>query len=102
RSWLSVTNGEGRLFVRTLMPENAHRRLVGGPMRAQTIKDGPSAGQTYYGGNPGGYEYRLWPAHFLKAPSAAYELGKPLGLGPQFGVGGAWGRYDVSPAVDGN
>jgi hypothetical protein len=97
QDWLTVTHLGGRLFVRTLLPANATRRLVGGPMRPRQIASGPSAGRTYFGGNPQGFEYRLWPAAFLNAPSAAYELGRPIGLGPQFGVGATWGRLDVYP-----
>ena len=95
-AWLSVAHGDGRLFVCTLLPADAQRRLVGGPMHTRVIERGPMAGRTYVGGDPFGYEYRLWPAHFLKAPSASYQLGSPVGLGPQLGVGAAWGRCDVS------
>lgn len=98
QDWLAVTHLGGRLFVRTLWPAGATRRLIGGPMRPRIIPGGPSAGRTYFGGDPAGFEYRLWPAAFLDAPSAAYELGRPMGLGPQFGVGAAWGRLDVSPS----
>ncbi len=97
QTWVQVTHGEGRLFVRTLLPVDADRRLVGGPMEVRTIGEGSMAGRPYVGGAPFGYEYRLWPASFLKAPNASYELGRPVGLGPQFGVGAAWGRYEASP-----
>jgi hypothetical protein len=96
--WLSVTHGEGRLFVKTLLPADANRRLVGGPMEARTIVSGLSAGVRYYGGDPQGYEHRLWPASILKAPNASYTLGMPTGLGPNFGAGASWGRLDVTPA----
>lgn len=96
--WLVITNGEGRLFVRTLLPEAANRRVVGGPMRPMQVKGGAYQGLTYYGGDPLGYEHRLWPASFLRAPNAAYVLGEPTSLGPQFGAGATWGRCDISPA----
>lgn len=98
--WLSVTHGDGRLFVRTLLPADANRRVVGGPMEARIIVSGSSAGTSYYGGGPQGYEHRLWPASILKAPNASYTLGMPTGLGRQFGVGATWGRLDVTPASD--
>ena len=66
-------------------------------MRPMTIPDGRMAGAMYFGGVPGGYEHRLWPAWFLRGPNASYKLGRPTSLGPQFGVGASWGRYDVSP-----
>ena len=99
--WLEVTNGEGRLYVKTLLPADANRRVVGGPMEARTITSGSSAGTTYYGGGPQGYEHRLWPASILKAPNASYTLGMPNGLGPSFGVGATWGRLDVTPVESG-
>lgn len=94
--WIDVHNGEGRLFVRTLLPTVGTRRLMGGPARRLTIAGGASSGVSYVGGEAFGYEYRLGPACFLRAPAAAYRLGEPIGLGPQFGVGATWGRYDVS------
>jgi len=100
--WLEVTNGQGRLFVKTLLPVDANRRVVGGPMEARTITSGASAGTSYYGGGPQGYEHRLWPALILKAPNASFTLGMPTGLGHQFGVGATWGRLDVTPAESGN
>ena len=96
--WLNVTQDHGRLFVQSLLPAGAQRRVVGGPMKRRSIPDGSSAGRAYSGGEPFGYEHRLWSASFLSAPNAAYRLGCPTGLGPQFGVGATWGRLDVSPA----
>jgi hypothetical protein len=98
-AWVSLTNGDGRLFTRTLLPADAQRRLIGGPMETSTVQTGPAAGRPFVGGASFGYEYRLWPASILRGPTACYELGEPVGLGPQFGVGSAWGRYDVSPAA---
>ncbi len=98
--WLEMTHGEGRLFVRTLLPADAKRRVLGGPMKPRTIPAGPFAGQEYFGGDPLGYEHRLWPAWHLRAPNAAYTLGSPTSLGPQFGVGRTWGRLDVAPLGD--
>ncbi len=98
RPWLQVSHGEGRLFVRTLLPAGAVRRATGGPMKPRTIDAGRMAGKTYFGGDPFGYEHRLWPSSVLQAPNAAYTLGEPLTLGPQFGLGATWGRYDVQPA----
>lgn len=95
-AWLSTTEEEGRLFVRTLLPAKARQLVIGGPRRARQIPDGPFQGQTYYGGDARSFEYRLWPAAVEKGPTAAYELGRPTGLGPQFGVGANWGRLDVS------
>ena len=94
--WLDVTHLEGRLFVRTLLPANANRRVAGGPMQPRKIAAGPMAGRTYFGGDRFGYGHRLWPASTLQAPNAAYELGEPTTLGPNFGVGATWGRLDVS------
>jgi len=95
--WLQITHGPGRLFVRTLLPESAKRRVVGGPKRSRKIMSGPMAGRDYYGGDSLGYEHRLGPATFLRCPNAAYTLGQPMNLGEQFGVGATWGRLDVSP-----
>ncbi|HOW71500.1 MAG TPA: heparinase II/III family protein [Phycisphaerae bacterium] len=100
--WLEITHGEGRLFVKTLLPADARRRVVGGPMEAHTIVSGSSAGTSYYGGGPQGYEHRLWPASILRAPNASYTLGMPTGLGSNFGVGATWGRLDVTPAGNSN
>jgi hypothetical protein len=65
-------------------------------MRARRVPGGASAGVTYFGGEPFGYEHRLEPAWFLQGPNAAYRLGQPTGLGPQFGVSATWGRLDVA------
>ncbi|HSW45811.1 MAG TPA: heparinase II/III family protein [Phycisphaerae bacterium] len=97
-SWLAVTQDRGRLFVRTLLPEGARRRVVGGPMSPRQIPAGPRAGGTYHGGEPNGYEHRLGPATLPQAPNASYVLGRPVGLGEEFGVGATWGRLDVLPA----
>jgi len=100
--WLEVTQGHGRLFVCTLLPgsDDVHRRVIGGPMEARQILSGSSAGRSYYGGDPMGYEHRLWPAALLRSPNAAYTLTQPTGLGPDFGVGATWGRLDVFPVAD--
>ncbi len=100
--WLEVTQGHGRLFVCTLLPgpDDVRRRVVGGPMEPRQILSGPSAGRSYYGGDPMGYEHRLWPAAFLRSPNAAYTLTQPTGLGPDFGCGATWGRLDVFPTAD--
>lgn len=100
--WLEVTHGHGRLFWTTLLPQEplGVRRLAGGPMEPRQILAGPSAGRTYYGGDLIGYEHRLWPASILKGPNVVYKLGRPTGLGPNFGSGATWGRYDVYPALD--
>lgn len=98
--WIEIANGQGRLFVRTLLPERAQRRVLGGPMVAQQVLSGPFAGEAYFGGSQLGYEHRLWPGRFLRGPNAAYVLGTPTGLGPNFGVGATWGRLDVAPVVD--
>lgn len=98
--WLTVAHMKGRLFVRTLLPTNAKRRVMGGPMTLRTVPDGPSKGTAYYGGDVLGYEHRLWPATFLRSPNAAYRLGTPTALSPHFGVGATWGRLDVSPRED--
>jgi len=95
--WLEVTHRHGRLYVRTLLPEEPRRRVMGGPMQARKISGGPMAGRDYYGGDPLGYEHRLGPAVFLHAPNAAYTLGRPMSLGEHVGVGATWGRLDVSP-----
>ncbi len=97
-SWLSVSHMEGRLFIRTLLPADAQRRLVGGPMRPRQMESGPRKGTPYFGGEPFGYEHRLWPASMWRAPNAAYELGRPVNLGPDFGVGSTWGRFEAAPA----
>lgn len=99
-AWLDVSHMDGRLFVQTLAPEPAERRIGGGPMKAATIPTGDHAGRTYHGGDPSGYEHRLWPASMLRSPNMVYELGDPIGLGPQFGVGATWGRLDVSPSEE--
>jgi hypothetical protein len=96
--WVDVTDGGGKLFVRTLLPLGAQRRLAGGPMQPGQIRSGTMSGKPYFGGDPLGYEHRLWPASMLRAPNAAYELGNPTSLGPDFGVGATWGRLDVLPA----
>ena len=95
--WLEVTHDRGRLFVRTLLPEEPKRRVMGGPMQARQVLSGSMAGRKYYGGDPLGYEHRLGPAVFLHSPNAAYVLGQPTNLGEHFGVGATWGRLDVSP-----
>ncbi|MHA1599525.1 MAG: heparinase II/III domain-containing protein [Alphaproteobacteria bacterium] len=95
--WISITNGRGRLFVRTLLPINAKRRAMGGPAKQRTIQAGPSTGASYVGGDGGGYEYRLASADFRQGLNAAYRLGRPMNLGPQFGAGEAWGRLEVAP-----
>lgn len=100
--WLQITNGPGRLFVRTLLPESAKARVVGGSMQPRKIMSGPMAGRDYYGGDPLGYEHRLGPATFLRSPNAAYMLGQPMNLGEQFGVGATWGRLDVAPVGPAN
>jgi hypothetical protein len=98
--WLLVTHGEGRLFVKTLMPSDARRRVVGGPMHSRRIFGGPLAEMLYCGGDLLGYENRLWPASIPRAPNASYSLGSPTSLGPNFGVGQTWGRLDVFPPED--
>jgi len=97
QDWLTVAQVKGRLFVRTLLPGDAQRFVVGGPMKPRKIPAGPMAGTEYFGGEMFGYEHRLWPASIKQAPNAAYELNSPTGLGPQFGTGAVWGRLDVSP-----
>jgi len=99
-SWLTVTHMQGRLFVRTLLPADARRCVLGGPMTLRTVPAGPSKDTSYYGGDVLGYEHRLWPATFLRSPNAAYRLGSPASLGPNFGVGATWGRLDVAPRDD--
>lgn len=94
--WLDVADGEGRLFVRTLLPARARRDVVGGPAEKTTISRGPWAGLSYLGGSAQGYERRLWPALFEDAPQAWFRLGEPRSLGPQFGLRSNWGRLDVS------
>ncbi|GMV95758.1 MAG: hypothetical protein AMXMBFR83_01290 [Phycisphaerae bacterium] len=98
QGWLQVNQGQGSLLVRTLLPANGSRRVIGGPMKPQTIPIGPLANRVYYGAAPGGFEYRMAPATILHAPSAYYKLGNPNTLGDSFGTGSAWGRYDVSPS----
>ncbi len=94
-SWIEVAHAHSQLLVSTVLPTGATRRVVGGPMREMTVPSGASAGKAYHGGDPQGYEHRLGPASVLRAPNAAYTLGSPLTLGPQFGLGATWGRYDV-------
>jgi len=98
--WAVVTQQGGRLFVRTLLPSDARRLVIGGPMAARQIPAGPSIGRTYYGGESGGYEHRLAPAVLAHGLNAAYALKEPTGLGENFGVGATWGRLDVTPADD--
>ncbi len=94
--WLDVAQADGRLFVRTLLPANAQRHLVGGPKEAATIPRGDWAGRPYFGSSETGYERRLWPAPLANAPQAWYRLGEPRSLGPQFGLRSNWGRLDVT------
>lgn len=96
-AWLSVVSGEGRLFVRTLLPADASRFVLGGPKEAASIHGGPWARQLYFGGSAEGYEHRIWPASMGLGPQAWYRLGTPLNLGPQFGLRSNWGRLDVAP-----
>ncbi len=101
-AWVDVTQAGGRLFVRTLLPVDGRRFLIGGPQDATTIPAGPWAGQACFGSGPKGYEHRLWPAFVPKGPQAWYRLGEPRSLGPQFGLRSNWGRLDVAPVADGN
>ena len=95
--WLDVTQADGRLFVRTLLPTEARQWLIGGPKTAMRIPEGMWSGRPYFGSSAQGYEHRLWPAELTKAPQAWYRLGEPRSLGPQFGLRSNWGRLDVSP-----
>ena len=95
QKWIDLTRGPGRLLACSLLPEGARRMIVGGPMQPRKVPAGTYAGTTYYGGEALGYEHRLWPAEFYKAPNAAYELGSPARLGPHFGLRSTWGRLDV-------
>jgi hypothetical protein len=98
QDWLDVVEQEGRLFVRTLLPAVSDRYVLGGPMETDSIQEGTAAKRIYHGGHPDGYEHRLWPASFLRAPNAAFVLGAPLGIGPHLGLGATWGRLDVEAA----
>ncbi|MBN1491685.1 MAG: hypothetical protein JXA69_17360, partial [Phycisphaerae bacterium] len=96
-AWLDASDGDGRLFVRTVLPVDAMQHVIGGPHESQRIPAGPLAGRPYYGSSADGYERWLWPARFGAGPQAWFRLGEPLGLGPQFGLRSNWGRLDVSP-----
>ena len=87
-----------RLDVFESCPYRAYLQYVEKiPQKPREIPEGPAAGVTYFGGSVLGYEHRLWPASIKRSPNAAYELGSPTSLGPQFGTGATWGRLDVSP-----
>ncbi|MEE8170226.1 MAG: heparinase II/III family protein, partial [Phycisphaerae bacterium] len=95
--WLSTDAGDGRLYVRTLLPEQRRWHLVGGPQRRLEIEQGAGRGTSYVGGEQDGFEYRLQPASAGSGSNAWFRLGKPLALGRAFGVGSNWGRLEVEP-----
>lgn len=95
--WLTADGGEGRLFVRSILPAERSWAIVGGPQEVSQIRGGPSAGRRYVGSRPNGFEYRLTPASVAEGLNAWYELAQPGGLGPMFGAGACWGRLEVEP-----
>jgi len=100
--WLVADGGEGRLFVRTLLPLHRRWSVVGGPQTVLSVRSGPCFGRSYVGSGPGGYEYRITPASIEGGGGNAwYELGAPTDLGPMFGAGAGWGRLEVEPLEEG-
>ncbi len=97
---LATGNLDGRLFVRTLEPANAVWRVMGGPKKQRTVREGRHRDKPYFGGEPDGFEHRLLPAHVGGGSNAYYRLGKPTSLGEQFGLGALWGRLDVQVPED--
>jgi hypothetical protein len=97
RRWLTVDQGKGRLYLQTLVPQDARWTLIGGPGTERRIPEGPYAGLRYVGGEASGFEHWLVPAGVAQGCNAWYRLGRPANLGPQFGLGGSWGRLDVQP-----
>lgn len=99
-SWLSMRSGDGRLFVRTILPTERRWQLVGGPAETQTIPRGEFRGRTYLGSSARGFEYWLTPASLDGGANAWYRLGAPVSFGNAFGAGGGWGRLEVEATAE--
>ena len=97
---LSVTAGDGRLNVRTLLPLEARWHVVGGPRTPMEIPEGPLRGRRYYGSSPDGYAYRLSPTLRPGWDNAWFRLARPTDLGNTIGPSAGWGRLEVD-AIDG-
>ena len=95
--WLRWVDGDGALWFAALLPDPRVLRVVGGPARTQTIRDGPWAGRTYMGGDEDGFERLVLPAERPGALNAWYRLGTPEVLGPHFGLLRHWGRIEIEP-----
>jgi len=95
--WLRWVDGDGALWFACLLPDPRVLRVVGGPARTQTIRDGPWAGRTYVGGDEDGFERLVLPAERPGALNAWYRLGTPEVLGPHFGLMPHWGRIEIEP-----
>jgi hypothetical protein len=93
------SDGDGCLHLALPLPERRRLRLVGGPARRQTVTEGKSAGRTYVGGEPDGYERLVIPAERHGALNAWYRLGQPTLLGEHVGQSPLWGRIEVEPTV---
>lgn len=97
KGWLSADGGQGRLYVRTLLPDARRWTLIGGPQKVEQVTAGQHRGRSYVGGGHDTFEYWLTPFSVSGGMNAWFRLGQPVDLGPAFGVGAGWGRLEVEP-----
>lgn len=95
--WVHWTDRDGTLWLGSVLPKPRSLAIVGGPARKQIITEGPHEGRTYVGGDPDGFEHLILPSGRPNPANAWYRLGKPMLLGPQFGVRPHWGRVEIEP-----
>lgn len=96
-SWVRWQNHDGSCLFKTLLPEDAELRVVGGPAKKNTIDAGPYDGQKYIGGAADSFERLIVPSTHYQPRNAWYKLGRPTLLGEQFGHVDHWGRIEVVP-----
>jgi hypothetical protein len=89
------SEADGGLWLISLLPQPRQLRVIGGPAHRLTVPDGPSAGATYVGGDPDGFERLIRPGGRGRPLNAWYRLGKPTLLGPHLPP--LWGRIEIEP-----
>jgi len=89
---------EGALRMYPLLPDAKRLRVVGGPAKKLVVSEGAYAGRAYTGGQPDGFERLIRPAERGRPQNAWYRLGRPMLLGPTFGVTPHWGRVEIESA----
>ncbi len=96
--WLRWTDGDGALWLTTLMPQTHLIRAVGGPAEVLRVPRGDGALRPYIGGSANSFERLIIPAERHAAYNTWYRLGEPTLLGSTVGQTSQWGRIEIEPA----